>query len=238
MGKLIFLATCLILCSCESKPTVVQPASQDSNISNASTPSTTETAHEAIVEEILQTTKYTYLFLDEGGVKRWIAIARAEVNKGEKVKYTGGLRMANFKSTELNRNFEELLLVSNIQRAGDRPAGNLFQEIKEGGSPIEKEKITIAKGSISLIDLFRSPEKFAGKKVLVSGRCIKINYQIMGKNWIHLEDESGASKTLTITSQSALEPGKLGSFEGTITLNKDFGAGYQYDIILEDAVLK
>lgn len=60
----------------------------------------------------------------------------------------------------------------------------------------------------------------------------------MGKNWIHLEDESGASKTLTITSQSALEPGKSGSFEGTITLNKDFGAGYQYDVILEDAVLK
>lgn len=223
--------------ACDDRPKVITPVQNQLPAGQKAETSSTEQAHEAVVEEVQHTTKYTYLLLDEAGNKRWIAIAKAEVAPGEKIKYSGGVRMTQFKSAELDRVFDDILLVSNVQKA---VAGgqNLFDQIKSGGGTVVKEKLVIAKGSVALSELFKSPEKYNGKKILVSGRCTKINYQIMGRNWIHLEDESGTGKTLTVTSATALEPGKVGTFEGTIALNKDFGAGYQYDIILEDAQLK
>ena len=63
----------------------------------------------------------------------------------------------------------------------------------------------------------------------------------MGKNWFHLQDGSevsGKKSDLTVTSADAIQMGEQAVFEGKIVLNKDFGAGYKYEIIMEDAVLK
>ena len=60
----------------------------------------------------------------------------------------------------------------------------------------------------------------------------------MGRNWIHIEDGSGKNQELTITTQDVLQLGEVGVFEGTISLDKDFGAGYRYEIIMENAKLK
>ncbi len=236
MKQLIVFSILFSLISCNSKPTVIQPVqhSESSSTSNAGSP---EKSHEGVVLEVLHTSKYTYLLLEVLENKHWIAISKADIKTGEKIKYTEGVRMFQFKSSELDRTFDEINLVSKISRA-DGSTADLFQQLKEGPEPAVKEKIIMAKGSVPLSDLFGSPEKYAGKKIQVTGRCTKINYQIMGRNWIHLEDESKNGKNLTITSNSVLEPGKVGTFEGIIALNKDFGSGYQYNIIMEDAVLK
>jgi hypothetical protein len=62
---------------------------------------------------------------------------------------------------------------------------------------------------------------------------------IMNRNWIHLQDGSLKDKTvdLTITTTENIALGSIVAVEGIITLNKDFGAGYKYDIIMEDATL-
>lgn len=226
----------LFLMSCDSKPKVLEASSTEAPSQTQSNNENGE-SHKAVVEEVLQTSKYTYLFLNENGSTYWIAIAKAQVEKGEEVMYTGGLRMHGFQSTELNRVFENLLLVSSISRAG-KEQESLFKKLQETPEAVEKEKIIPAKGSIKLSDLWSNPEKYSGKQILVTGRCTKLNLQIMGKNWIHIEDESGSGKDLTITTQDVLPIGKAGTFEGIIALNKDFGSGYRYELIMEEAKLK
>ena len=61
----------------------------------------------------------------------------------------------------------------------------------------------------------------------------------MYKNWIHLQDgtESGGKYDFTITTKETVNTGDTITIKGKITLDKDFGYGYKYDIIMEEAVL-
>ena len=77
-----------------------------------------------------------------------------------------------------------------------------------------------------------------GKVIKVTGKCIKLNRMIMGRNWVHLQDGSGNNFDLTVTTTENVELGSIVTLEGTIALNKDFGAGYKYNVILEGATLK
>jgi hypothetical protein len=75
--------------------------------------------------------------------------------------------------------------------------------------------------------------------VKVRGKVIKLNNMIMNRNWVHLQDASveGQEVDLTLTTTDNVMLGAVVAFEGKITLNKDFGAGYKYDIIMEEARL-
>jgi hypothetical protein len=60
----------------------------------------------------------------------------------------------------------------------------------------------------------------------------------MGKNWLHVRDGSGAEGTndLTITTAGTLpNVGDTVVVTGNVALNKDFGMGYAYDVLVEDA---
>ena len=92
-----------------------------------------------------------------------------------------------------------------------------------------------ASNAVSLEDLLNNKEKFNGQKVVVTGRVTKVNKMIMDRNWIHIADD--ANRDFTITTNDEVEIGNNASFEGVIATDKDFGAGYKYDIIMEDARL-
>ncbi len=238
---LYLIALFSILIACNSKPTVVEPV-QSSN--NESTPAESDksVSHKVVVEEVVQTKKYTYLNVIEDKLPAyWIAISKAEVEKGETCIYTGGLKMRGFRSAELDRIFDELLLVSNISRLGsNKPlmsAESMSNQTSDDKTN-KQEKIIPVKGATPISELLANPTKYEGKIITVTGRCTKVNHQIMNRNWIHLQDDSKNPKELTITSQDVLNLGSVGVFEGKISLNKDFGAGYRYDIIMEEAKLK
>jgi len=76
--------------------------------------------------------------------------------------------------------------------------------------------------------------------VLIKGQVTKVNRAIMEKNWVHLQDGTGDSGgfDLTVTTQEQVNVGDVVTFEGKITLNKDFGAGYSYEVIMEQAKLQ
>ena len=61
----------------------------------------------------------------------------------------------------------------------------------------------------------------------------------MGKNWHHIQDGTGDptnnTHDLVVTSSAIVEKGTIISFEGVLAADKDFGAGYRYDVIIEDA---
>lgn len=103
-------------------------------------------------------------------------------------------------------------------------------------SNIQLEK---ADGEITIAEVFANREEYSGKEIEIRGVVVKVNKQIMGKNWIHIQDgtNSNGKFDLTITSQDLAEVNDEVTFKGKITLEKDFGSGYFYEVIMEDATL-
>jgi len=100
-----------------------------------------------------------------------------------------------------------------------------------------------AEGGISIAELFASKKRFEKKRVKIKGQVVKVNPMIMGKNWVHIQDgthdgsQAGKDFDLTITTMEEVKNGQVLIFEGIITLDKDFGAGYFYNVIMEEAII-
>ena len=62
----------------------------------------------------------------------------------------------------------------------------------------------------------------------------------MKKNWVHIQDgtKDAGKFDLTVTTQDSVKVGDVVIFEGVAAFNKDVGAGYFYEILLEDAKVK
>jgi hypothetical protein len=106
------------------------------------------------------------------------------------------------------------------------------------GAPGDVSGIAKAEGGKTVAEVFADKDSLAGKPVTLRGKVVKSNVGIMGKNWIHVRDGSGSdgSNDLTVTTTTA-QPnvGDTVLITGPLVLNKDFGMGYQYDVIVEDA---
>jgi len=80
------------------------------------------------------------------------------------------------------------------------------------------------------------------KPVLVRGKVVKYNPDIMGKNWIHLRDGSGSevngTNDILVTSTNPAKIGDVVTVKGIIHTDKDFGAGYSYKVLIEEATLQ
>ncbi len=235
-----------LLAACNSNPKVIEAIDTSTETQQSAADHSAAQIHKVVVEEVLHTSKYTYLNVTEDGMMTWIAIPKKEVKKGGTYYYRGGLKKTNFKSVEYDRIFETLYLVSDVSEdpgmsglaAGGSPHGNMSEDT--GNAPIEQNtKIEPVPGGITIAELFENRKKYEGKTVRIKGRCVKLNNMIMSRNWIHLQDGSLKDKTvdLTITTTENIALGAIVAIEGVITLNKDFGAGYKYDIIMEDATL-
>lgn len=197
--------------------------------------------HEVKVEEVVQTSQYTYLKVRENGIENWIAVTRQEAAAGETYYYDKALEMNNFQSKELNRTFPTIYFVQDMSKQ-PIPAASQVPIPHSGKVPDgKKEGISVApaEGSVSIAQLYAGRNDYAGKKIRMKGQVVKINEQVMGKNWIHIQDGSGDSGDfdLTVTTLDGMKLDDVVTFEGTISLKKDFGFGYFYEVIMEDAKL-
>jgi len=98
--------------------------------------------------------------------------------------------------------------------------------------------IVKAEGGKTVAEVYAERDQLAGSKVAVRGKIVKTNAGIMERNWLHLQDGTGesGSNDLTITTTAAVPPvGTTVLVSGQVATNKDFGLGYQYDVLLEDA---
>ena len=103
---------------------------------------------------------------------------------------------------------------------------------------VDLSGIAKADGGKTIAEVFAEKDQLAGQSVVFRGKVVKVNPNIMGKNWLHVRDGSGGEGTndLTVTTADVLpEIGDTVLVTGTVALNKDFGMGYQYDILVEDA---
>jgi len=103
------------------------------------------------------------------------------------------------------------------------------------------EPISPAPGGMTVADVWAKRTAMAGKQVTVRGKVVKFNAQIMGRNWLHIQDGSGKAEDkthdLTVTTSSDVKVGDIVTVTGKVAVDKDFGAGYAYPVIVEDAVV-
>lgn len=202
----------------------------------------TASIHEVVVMEVLQANSYTYLRVKENDAEHWVTLPTIQAETGKTYYYQGGFQMTNFESKDLNRTFEAVLFIASIS---DEPitAGALSSQDKPytSKSTTEKEEITMdpVQDGITIAELYSNLGSYAEKLVKIKGRVTKYNARIMGKNWIHIQDGTNHSGhfDLTATTSAELKVGDIVCIEGKISLNKDFGYGYFYEVLMEDAKL-
>jgi len=72
----------------------------------------------------------------------------------------------------------------------------------------------------------------------VRGKVVRFSPQIMGKNWIHLQDGTGdenGNADLTVTTATSAEVGDTVLVTGKLETDKDIAHGTVYEVIVEDA---
>ena len=237
----LLLVICTMILACNNPREIEAEVKSDAKEVSSSSSMTTD-VHEVIVMDILNTSNYTYLQVKEKDRLYWIAVPGQEVLKGETYYYKGGLMQKDFKSKEFDRVFETIYLVSVISKTPPDAGSSIIDEAykktnqSQEVQTIDPEKY---KGGVPIADLMANSNKYSGQVITVKGVVIKVNNQIMNRNWLHIQDGTTEAKTdLTVTTQEIIEVGSEVTLEGKIAVNKDFGAGYKYAVIMEEARLK
>jgi len=203
-------------------------------------PAVEKDLHTVVALESLPTEKYVYLRVKEGEDEFWIATSLQEITIGRSYFYRGGLLKTDFPSKEYNRTFDRLYLVSQLVPSDHGSMGSLptspSAPMQSTVSSVPLPALDVA-GNTRIADLMSDPKKFGGKTIQVSGKCTKVNPNIMGRNWIHVKDGSKKDAELVITTDAPIAEGQEVTMIGTVALDKDFGSGYRYDILLESARL-
>ena len=198
------------------------------------------------VKEVQQVGSYTYLLVKaKKGPEYWVAGPSMEASPGESFHYQGGWEMVDFYSQELDRTFDKVIFLealfpgSSQSRTVTQPS-NMPQATSHGGKvAVEKSnvKVNAVEGTVSIGNLYANPEKYEGMTIRVMGEVTKYNPAIMDLNWIHIQDgtEFEGDFDLTATSTETFSMGDVVMLEGTLGLNRDFGYGYSYKLLLENA---
>jgi hypothetical protein len=226
---------------------IFSDAAPQSKNSESGVSSFSDDLHKVKVIEVLPTDKYVYLNVEEEGEDTyWIATRKQEINKGESYFYRGGLLKTQFESKEYNRIFDKIFLVSNIVPANHSSGAVKSSQRQSTSGQTNNATMATSKSALSdavkeastsISELVNNKEAYEGQKVQLSGMVTKVNPNIMGRNWIHLKDGSMDNYDLVITSSVAIPEGHEVSLVGIVTLDRDFGAGYSYDLLVENAEL-
>ncbi len=109
--------------------------------------------------------------------------------------------------------------------------------------PFADLKVAKASGAnaYTVSEIFSKAATLNTQKVRIHGQVMKVSRMIMGKNWIHLQDGTGEPMSnthdLVVTTMAEPAAGDTITIEGTLSADKDFGAGYRYNAIIEDATI-
>lgn len=105
------------------------------------------------------------------------------------------------------------------------------------GQDIDLSGIEVPEGGASIAAVYEAKDDFEGREVLVRGKVVKFTPGVMGKNWLHIRDGTGDEGTndLTVTTDATVEIGDVVTVRGTVALDKDFGFGYKYVVLVQDA---
>lgn len=191
------------------------------------------------VLEAFDSAGYTYLRLDTPDGEIWAAVAQAPVEVGAQVVVQSPMVMTNFESTSLDRTFDSIVF-GNLGGSVAPTAAARTAPVETGGAisvdPSEAED------AHTIAELYEQQAELSGRTVTLRGEVVKYNPGIMGRNWIHLQDGTGdagaGTHDITVTTMDATAVGETIEIQGVVTLDKDFGAGYRYAVIVEEASIR
>ena len=215
------------------------------------------------VVETMDAGGYTYVLLEKNGNKTWVAVPKIKLTVGQEIAFQPGMEMANFPSKSLNRTFEKIFFSGgllkpqatnkneNEEAAKNAHGGKSLEELKGKEAPsiptiapvadnVKVEKAT-GPNAYTVAELYAKKDALDKQKVVIKGKVIKVSSGIMGKTWVHLRDGSGSAElktnNLVVTTQDVPAVGDVVTASGTMYKDKDFGAGYLYALIMEEASL-
>ena len=250
---LVFIPFFIVACSkgVEADRVPLGDASSTQSAAQATGNAPTGDALTGTLLEQIAATPYVYLRLKTANGDVWAAVNQASLTLGTQVTVYGALLMEKFESKTLNRTFDRIYFGSleapgapTTAGAGDPAAPSGAAPASVGTPPAVDAKVgQVAKATgpdaRTIAELWSQKEALAGKTVTVRGVVVKYNPGVMGKNWIHLQDGSGdaakGTHDITVTSADAAVLGATITITGIVRTNKDFGAGYSYALIVEDA---
>ncbi len=222
-------------------------------------------------KEVLHGGGFTYVLIGGEKGDIWVAVPETTVAAGEPCVVAEGQVMENFPSKTLNRTFAQIIFSPGLEgkkaETGSGPHGAMpatgggsfgaAMQKEDGASgmaetspgsgkavvPFVDLKIAKATGAnaFTVADLFAKGASLNGKKVKIKGQVVKFSPQIMGKNWLHLQDGTGDplknTHDLVVTSADKAQKGDVVTVEGVLAADKDFGSGYKYDVIVENVTI-
>lgn len=196
------------------------------------------------VLETMNSGGYTYVLLENEGQKTWVAVPRMEVTVGSEVSFTPGMEMTDFESKTLKRRFDRIIFSGGPATPAE--AGTVQgHAVDKDKAPAASEEIKVDKASganaRTVSEIHEKVAELAGKAVVVRGKVVKFSSGIMGKNWLHIQDGSGVQEKgnndLVVTTKDEASAGEIVTASGTLLRDQDYGFGYKYSVIMEDATL-
>jgi hypothetical protein len=250
----LFLA--LLQCAATGCGNTGQEAQQPSSEQAPAPPA--PAGYSGTVAETMNAAGYTYVLLDTGSEKVWFAGPECTVTVGEKLSIRPGLKKTNFTSKTFNRTFDTIYFVESLVAPTGSKAVCSVPSIhsSEGSTPapldgssraaapppagLDFAGIKKPAGGKTIAEIFTEKKALAGKSIALRGKVVKFSSDIMGKNWAHVQDGTGAAgaNDLTVTTLSTAQVGDSVLVEGLVAVDKDFGYGYKYDVLIDNATLK
>jgi hypothetical protein len=197
------------------------------------------------VAETMNAGGYTYIKLDRGTDKIWVAVPEMKVKVGEELVFAPGNAMPNFRSESLKRTFDLIVFSSGPVTLpgtkGEKADKKKKGKAAAGGSKIKVEKASGA-NAYTVAELYGKSASLDKKEVTVRGKVVKVSVGIMGKNWVHIQDGTGeadkGTDRIIATTDDTVSVGDTITATGILAREKDFGYGYKYDVIIEKAAVK
>lgn len=194
------------------------------------------------VLETMESGGYTYVLVETSEDPIWAAGPHTVVTTGDIVEIPQGMPMQQFQSKTLNRTFDVLYFVVSIS--------NLTTPSTATSAPaqISNNKPAVADVSVGELEagkniawVYANKDALANEAISLRGKVVKYNSNIMGWNFIHIQDGSGdaaaRNNDLTVTSKATTAVGETVVIAGTVILDKDLGAGYLFPVLVEDATI-
>jgi len=219
---------------------------------------------EGEIVETVTSGRYTYVRVRTAADDVWVAGPATEVIVGETITVAATRPMMGFRSESLDRTFEKIYFVGYLREGGDHdpettdilmrahggkdvlrgetPGASSEPPIEGHGRTASREvvgEIEPAHNGMTIAEIYERGEELAGRTIRVRGIVVKFTPAIMGVNWLHIQDGTGdaLSFDLAVTTEEAAEVGDLVVVEGVLASDRDFGAGYRFEVIIQGAKL-
>jgi hypothetical protein len=234
---LVVLAVVTLAAACGGKQEATQSASAaaaPAPVPAAQAPSVPAAAG-GLTGKVVETFNgggYTYLRIATKSGGQWAAVRETKIAKGDTVTVDAELTMEKFESKTLNRTFDRIVFGSLAGPAAAAPALSASASQHMQAPAAEGVQVEKVAGGKSVSEVWAEKSALNGKEVVVRGKVVKFLAGIMGRNWMHIQDGTG---DLTVTTGEKVNVGDVVTVKGTLAADKDFGAGYRYEVILESA---